>query len=93
MSATRQNQNVFLERRSYRKRRMMDALRLLPVLGLLLWMLPIFWPSAEAATGSVALSVAVTYVFAVWIVLIAIAFALSLVTRQSRQETDPAIEP
>ena len=35
----------FLEQSGYRQRRMMDALRLLPVLGLLLWLFPIFWPT------------------------------------------------
>jgi hypothetical protein len=70
---------VFLERRSYRRRRMMDALRLLPVLGLLLWLLPLFWPSSAYAPGApepVAMSTAVIYVFAVWIGLIAAAYSL-----------------
>ena len=69
---------AFLERRSYRQRRLMDALRLLPFLGLLLWMLPLFWPNpAEQVGQTVSTSTAVTYVFAIWVVLIAAAFALS----------------
>ena len=70
---------MFLERRSYRRRRLMDALRLLPILGLMLWTLPVFWPSgpdASATSGPVPMSHAVLYVFAVWIVLIALAFGL-----------------
>ena len=70
---------MFLERRSYRRRRLMDALRLLPVLGVMLWVLPVFWPSgsnAIATSGPVPMSNAVLYVFAVWTVLIAIAFGL-----------------
>ena len=75
----RPHATMFLERRSYRRRRLMDALRLLPILGLMLWMLPVFWPSgpdATAATGAVPMSNAVLYVFVVWIVLIVMAFVL-----------------
>jgi hypothetical protein len=62
---------VFLERRGYRQRRMMDAIRLLPLVGLLLWLLPTLW----AATGSdgvepVRMSRAIVYVFGVWVSLI-----------------------
>ena len=70
---------MFLERRSYRRRRLMDALRLLPILGVMLWTLPIFWPSGEDATAAsnpVPMSNAVLYVFAVWVALIALAFGL-----------------
>lgn len=75
--STPRRMSVFLERRSYRRRRMMDALRLLPVFGVMLFMLPIFWPNgAEDAGGAVALSTAVKYVFAAWAVLIAAAFGL-----------------
>jgi len=77
---------VFLERRSYRRRRMMDAWRLLPLLGLLLWMLPLFWPTAAdvpATDEKMAMSTAVIYVFVVWLTLIAAAFALWYFLRAS----------
>jgi len=70
---------VFLERSSYRRRRMMDALRLLPVLGLLLWMVPILWPTAAddpATTEAISMSTAVVYVFSVWCALIVAGLAL-----------------
>ncbi|MEL6452836.1 MAG: hypothetical protein AAFQ19_16405 [Pseudomonadota bacterium] len=70
---------VFLERRMYRRRRVMDALRLLPILGVLLWMLPLFWPTATDAPGGPApmrMSHAVIYVFVVWAGLIAASAAL-----------------
>lgn len=60
---------------------MMDALRLLPVLGVLLWLLPLFWPADNTqadGTAPVMMSVAVTYVFFVWVALIALAFSLWL---------------
>lgn len=74
----RRDMAVFLERQSYRRRRLMDALRLLPVLGVMLWMFPLFWPPApEPGTAEpVPMSTAVLYVFAVWLLLIAAAFAL-----------------
>jgi len=69
--------SVFLERRSYRRRRLIDAVRLLPVLGVMLMMLPLFWPSGPDASGEpVAMSTAVIYVFAVWVLLIAAAYVL-----------------
>ncbi|MEL6564455.1 MAG: hypothetical protein AAF822_13735 [Pseudomonadota bacterium] len=69
--------SVFLERRSYRRRRMMDAVRLLPVLGAMLLMLPLFWPSgAGPADEAIAMSTAVIYVFVVWLILICAAFGL-----------------
>ncbi|MEL7091943.1 MAG: hypothetical protein AAFN94_09445 [Pseudomonadota bacterium] len=55
----------------------MDALRLLPILGVMLFMLPLFWPSgADDAVASVPMSRAITYVFVVWAVLIAVALLL-----------------
>ena len=69
--------SVFLERRSYRRRRMMDALRLLPILGGMLFMLPLFWPNADGTgADAVPMSTAVIYVFVVWMLLILGSFAL-----------------
>lgn len=72
---------IFLERRSYRNRRMMDALRLLPFVGLMLWMLPLFWPSAPSEGGAVKSSAAIIYVFGIWALLIMASFALSSVLK------------
>lgn len=82
---------VFLERRSYRVRRMMDALKILPVVGLMLWMLPLFWPSGAQTEARVSTSVAVTYVFVVWVLLIGAAFALSVFLRH-RLSSDAAAD-
>ena len=78
MSDQAPNATLFLEKRSYRRRRMKDALRLLPIVGLLLWLLPVFWPSNDAPDGPdpVAMSSAVTYVFIVWVLLIFAGLAL-----------------
>ncbi|MBY5934079.1 hypothetical protein KUV51_13805 [Tateyamaria omphalii] len=79
MSDQTPSATLFLEKRSYRRRRLMDALRLLPIVGVLLWMLPVFWPSGgdhPADPTPVAMSSAVTYVFVVWILLILAAAVL-----------------
>ena len=76
----------FLAHRSYRRRRMIDAARLLPVLGLFLILMPILWrpaatPEPDTARGGI-------YLFAVWLLLIAVAFVLA--RRLSREERDGA---
>ncbi|KMK66514.1 hypothetical protein [Puniceibacterium sp. IMCC21224] len=63
---------LFLERQTYRRRRLMDAARFLPVLGLLLWAVPLLWQS-----GVVASSGALIYIFGVWLTLVLAAFVLS----------------
>lgn len=68
-------QTPFLERKSYRQRRMVDAARLLPFAGVVGFVMPLIWPTdvstgAETARGGL-------YLFAVWFALIAVAFLLS----------------
>lgn len=68
---------LFLARASYRKRRLRDAARLLPILGLFLLFLPVLWTS----DGKIALtSGEMIYFFGVWLFLIlaAAAFARGL---------------
>lgn len=60
----------FLARQGYVQRRRGDAARLLPVLGLLLFMLPLLWVVGEAAPRT---AFGVIYVFAVWVALIMVA--------------------
>lgn len=62
---------LFLARRSYRRRRLMDAARLLPLLGAVLVFVPLMW---RPAAGTVASG---TWLFTVWIALILAAFALA----------------
>lgn len=67
MSEGRPGAPVFYERRTYRQRRMRDALRLLPVVGLFAWTLPLLWRAGEEAPRT---SAALAYVFGVWALLI-----------------------
>ena len=63
---------VFLERQSYRRRRLMDAARLLPVLGVLLFAVPLLWPGADSVgvADSMPTSRAILYIFTSWALLI-----------------------
>ncbi|MEL6170127.1 MAG: hypothetical protein AAFR35_15680 [Pseudomonadota bacterium] len=62
---------LFLARRTYRRRRLMDAARLLPVLGLFIFLLPLVWGEAlGTARAGLAL-------VAAWVFLIVLAGALA----------------
>ena len=62
---------VFLERQSYRRRRLSDAARMMPVIGLVLILVPLLW-AEEARTSS-----GILYIFLVWAVLIAVTRVIS----------------
>jgi len=69
--AARPGMPLFLPRDSYRRRRLMDAARLLPAFGAALVLLPVLWTSDHPnAHGAV-------YLFACWAGLIAATAALS----------------
>jgi len=62
---------VFLERQSYRRRRLTDAARLMPLLGAFLFAIPLLWPGPDdTAAGDMPTSRAILYIFAVWAGLI-----------------------
>jgi hypothetical protein len=69
---------LFLARGTYRQRRLRDAARLLPVMGALLWMIPLLWP--RGADGQL-VSLALLYIFGVWAGLIALTLILSRALR------------
>lgn len=83
---SRPRRALFLERRTYRRRRQMDAARLLPILGATLWCVPLLWSNSGA--GTVPTSQAIIYVFGVWCLLIWAALWLS-----ARLRSDPPEEP
>jgi hypothetical protein len=66
---------LFLARRAYRRRRLIDAARLLPIAGLFLFLLPVFWhpadtPDADTARGGL-------YLFITWALLVLAAAILA----------------
>ncbi len=77
---------VFLQRDSYRRRRLMDAARFLPVFGLLLWAVPLLWSTSDEQ--AVPSSGALTYIFGVWAALVLAAFVLSRHLRRGEDEPE-----
>lgn len=79
---------VFLERRSYRSRRLIDLVRILPLIGGGLWALPLLWRRDGEAAMSTA--TAMIYLFAVWFVLVVATGFLSFLVR--RHQVDEVAE-
>ncbi|MEO5620911.1 MAG: hypothetical protein ABIQ85_08320 [Cypionkella sp.] len=75
---------LFLARAVYRRRRLRDAARLLPILGLFLLLLPLMWggPLGEGAGQTV------IYVFVVWALLIGLAAYLAPGLARPESETE-----
>jgi hypothetical protein len=76
----------FLERRTYRRRRLIDLFKMLPLIGLVLWHVPLLWQ----ATGEdkVTSAEAVIYVFSIWFILVLVA-ALAARALKERPVIDP----
>ena len=90
---TNQPPPVFLERRSYRRRRATDAIRLLPWFGTLVFTVPLIWPvNPPGETGvsdtSVPMSHAMLYIFFAWTGLILLSAFLSWAVRAGEPETE-----
>lgn len=66
---------LFLGRIPYRRRRLRDAARLLPVFGAFLVILPVLW--SRPADGLRPTSGDVVYFFGVWVLLVAVAAAFA----------------
>ncbi|WP_425049345.1 hypothetical protein [Psychromarinibacter sp. S121] len=78
---------VFLERRSYRRRRVMDGARLLPVLGAFLFLMPLVWvlsPGRVLRTAGSGI-----YIFAVWGGLIAVSLLFSRILLRPDEHNPP----
>ncbi len=68
---------LFLERRSYRRRRLRDAARLLPLLGAFLLLLPLLWSGDGGGDGAGTARDGL-YLFAVWCGLVLVCAVLSV---------------
>ena len=77
--------HLFVERQTYRRRRLQDAARFLPVLGIVLILVPLLW--AEGPEG-VSMSGAIRYLFILWAALVAAALVLSLYLREDHPGPD-----
>ena len=85
-------QPIFLEPHSYRRRRLMDAGRFLPVLGVILWMIPLLWATGNSpSVRPVTMSSAILYIFLVWVGLISVACVIWIKTRSNPAENSDNI--
>ena len=78
---------LFLERDSYRSRRVQDAARLLPFFAAALWLVPMFWTANQSTAGGL------IYLFGVWLLVICLSAVLSrrlLAPIRDREETPGA---
>jgi len=78
---------LFLARQSYRRRRLTDAIRLVPVLGALLFLIPVL----NMSGGNGTTLVGGIYLFVSWLALIALSGLLARVT--SRPDETPEETP
>ncbi|NVO57217.1 hypothetical protein HW561_15600 [Rhodobacteraceae bacterium B1Z28] len=81
--------SLFLERQSYRRRRMTDAARLLPFLGAALLVIPLLWPDETVESQAVPLSSAIFYIFACWGLLILVSLFFGLTARRLGRRESP----
>ncbi|SMD11702.1 hypothetical protein [Primorskyibacter flagellatus] len=70
---------IFVEKQTYRMRRIMDAARLVPLLGVVLFAIPLLWP--RGPDMGIMTSRTILYLFGVWVVLILVTMRLSYVLR------------
>ena len=80
----------FLERHGYLRRRLLEALRLLPFVGLLFLLLPLLWTTGSE-DGAASTARGGIYVFVVWAALIAAAAGFA--RRINREDKLDAASP
>lgn len=81
---------VFLERDLYRRRRVIDAAKLLPILGVALFLLPVLTLDQDQAAQT-STSMRLIYFFSVWLALIGVAFVLSRWLRPEVTAREPDV--
>ncbi len=94
LEETRPERRLFLERRGYTQKRIIDGARLLPVLGLVLFMVPLIWPKADEDVV-IESSTSTLYIFAVWFALIFVGgfLAMRVGAISEPQEQDTSNDP
>lgn len=72
---------LFLEQRAYRRRRMADAARVLPVLGAILFSVPLLW--GQDGSGAALTTNVMLYLFVIWGLLVGLS---AVISRKLREE-------
>lgn len=76
---------VFVERRTYRRRRMADAARMLPLLGGLLFCLPLLW----AVDRPPSTTASMFYLFSIWVLLCLVSAIVSRRLPTDAESSEP----
>ena len=76
----------FLERKSYRQRRLRDVVQVLPIFGGILWTIPLLW-NGDAEDG-VSNASALIYIFGIWVLLIALTAIIASLLAYKTEEND-----
>ena len=79
---------LFLERAAFRRRRLEDATRLLPVLAIIAVILPVWW-----LPGAVSFARGATWIFSLWAGLILATAALHLAIARADRAAEPPEPP
>jgi hypothetical protein len=79
-SAAPQREPLFLERDTYRRRRLMDAAGLLPFVVVFLFSIPLLWSRGDEGP---AVSVVIFYIFGVWLVMAIVTAIVSIRLRDT----------
>ena len=93
---SREKAPVFVDRRAYRRRRMADAARILPIFGTILICIPLLWrDKTDAATpvdipDGASTGAVMIYLFAVWVILAILAAVISGYLSPVKLEEDAA---
>lgn len=80
---------IFLERHTYRRRRLIDAARIVPVLGGVLFLAPVL--NLSAGSGSTVAGSG--YLFGVWALLIVLSFVLTRRIARTNAEAEREAPP
>ncbi len=82
---------IIEEKRSYRRRRVADSARLLPVFGVMFFSIPLLWSGTaggEAAEGATSTTAAMLYIFGIWALLIGASAVISRHLRPDESADD-----
>lgn len=77
----------FLQRKSYQQRRLQDVVQVLPILGGILWTIPLLWNGG--AEDGVSNASALIYIFGIWVLLIALSAIIASLLEYKTENKEP----
>jgi TRAP-type mannitol/chloroaromatic compound transport system permease small subunit len=85
---------IIAEKRSYRRRRLVDAARLLPAFGVVFFSIPLLWSNMQGAEagGETSTTSAMLYIFGIWALLVIASAVISWRLRPDGGDNDPPMQ-